>query len=188
MSQQESVIIKIQKVPARLSFPALFEAKSFTGADGKTSKPAFAATFILDKAKNAEDIAAIKAGIEKVKQAQWPNKKVQLRGVCLRDGSEKSETDGYGPGIMFIAARNEKRPGVVDRDLTPLTGEEGKPYAGCYVYGTIRLWAQDNAWGKRINASLRNVQFVKDGEPFGEKQAAPEDEFSALPDDDQSPI
>ena len=187
MSQQESVIIKIQKVPARLSFPALFEPKSFVGADGKASKPAFSATFILDKAKNAEDIAAIKAGIEKVIKAQWPTKRPQLRGVCLRDGAEKSETDGYGPGIMFIAARGNKRPGVVDRNLAPLTAEDGKPYAGCYVYGTIRLWAQDNAWGKRVNASLRNIQFVRDGEPFGEKPTAPEEEFSELP-DDESPI
>ncbi len=44
----------------------------------------------------------------------------------------------------------------------------------------IRLWYQDNHYGKRINASLRNVQFVKDGEPFGAKPVAPEEDFEAL--------
>ena len=186
--QDESVIVKFQKAPVRLSYPVLFEARSFKGPDGKLTKPAFSASFILDIVKNAEDIKAVQAAIEKIKQSKWPGKKLILKQCCLHSGDEKPDTDGYGSGIMYVSARNEKRPGVVDRDLTPLTAEDGKPYAGCYVYGTIRLWAQDNDWGKGVNASLRNVQFVRDGEPFGEKQAAPEEEFSALPDDDQSPI
>ena len=31
----------------------------------------------------------------------------------------------------------------------------------------IRLWWQDNQFGKRINASLEVVRFRKDGEAFG---------------------
>jgi hypothetical protein len=31
----------------------------------------------------------------------------------------------------------------------------------------VELWAQDNQYGKRINASLGGVQFAKDGESFG---------------------
>ena len=83
---------------------------------------------------------------------------------------------------MYVSARSVKRPGVVDRDLSPLTAEDGKPYAGCYVFATIRLWAQDNQWGKRINASLRNVQFIKDGEAFGEKPVAPDEDFTPVED------
>ena len=30
----------------------------------------------------------------------------------------------------------------------------------------VELWAQDNNYGKRINASLAGVQFAKDGEAF----------------------
>ena len=79
---------------------------------------------------------------------------------------------------MFISAANKKRPTVVDRDNSPLTSEDGKPYSGCYVDGVVRLWWQDNQFGKRINASLEVVRFRKDGEAFG---AAPVS-ASVLPD------
>ena len=177
----EQVVIKLTARPVRLSYPALFEARAFQGADGNISKPAFSATFLLDKAANAIDIKAIQAGIEKVKASQWPGKKLTVK-TCLHDGSEKADTDGYGEGVMYVSARSDKRPGVVDRDLSPLTAEDGKPYAGCYVFATIRLWAQDNQWGKRINASLRNVQFIKDGDPFGEKPVAPDEDFTPVED------
>ena len=32
----------------------------------------------------------------------------------------------------------------------------------------MTLWAQNNGYGKRINAQLDGVQFVRDGEAFGE--------------------
>jgi hypothetical protein len=32
----------------------------------------------------------------------------------------------------------------------------------------ISLWAQDNSWGKRINATLLGAQFHSDGEAFGD--------------------
>jgi hypothetical protein len=56
---------------------------------------------------------------------------------------------------------------VVDRDRTPLTASDGKPYAGCFVNAVVELWAQDNQYGKRINASLGGVQFAADGDAFG---------------------
>jgi hypothetical protein len=42
------------------------------------------------------------------------------------------------------------------------------------------VWAQDNQYGKRINAALRAVQFVKDGAPFGEGNIDVSQEFTAL--------
>jgi hypothetical protein len=85
---------------------------------------------------------------------------------------------------MFINARSDKRPGVVNRDMTPLTKDDNKPYAGCYVNATVRIWGQDNQYGKRINAALRAVQFVKDGKPFGEGNIDVNKEFTPLPEDD----
>jgi hypothetical protein len=97
-------------------------------------------------------------------------------------GKRKSY-DGY-EGMFVIASNNRTRPTVVDRDLTPLVEEDGKPYSGCYVNGTITLWSQDNQYGKRVNANLRAVQFVKDGDAFGVKPADAEDEFDVLDGDD----
>ena len=179
---QDPLIVKFTKVPVRLSYPSLFEAKAFGGGtDG--AKPKFSAVFLLDKKRNAADIKAMQTAIAVAIREGLKGKHPGTDKICLKDGSAKEDTDGYGPDVMFVSASSETRPGVVDKDLTPLVSADGKPYAGCYVYATIRLWAQDNKWGKRVNATLRNVQFVKDGEPFGEKRVAPEDEFDAIEDD-----
>lgn len=185
MQNTEDVIIAFKRkgAPVRLSYPALFEPKKAMEEGGK---PKFGANFILDKKLHAEEIKQLQDGIKKVKIAQW-KKEISCK-TCLRDGAEKGDKDGYGDDVMFVSASNDKRPGVVDRDLTPLTAQDGKPYAGCYVYCTFRLWAQDNKFGKRVNASLRNVQFVKDGEPFGEKVPEATQDFSAVEDDEDSGV
>jgi hypothetical protein len=180
-------VVKIENV--RLSFPQLFQAKQGKDANGQPQgKAVFSAVFILDKVKNKADIDRLTKAALFTKQEKWQGKPVNLTGKSIRDGNEKEATDGYGPSIMFISARNEKRPGVVNRDLTPLTAEDGKPYAGCYVNATVRCWAQDNGYGKRINWALRNVQFLKDGEPFGEKPVAAEQEFTAVADDGEGGV
>lgn len=172
--------LKLQNV--RLSFPALFIPKSFDD----TQEPKYSAVFLLDEDKNSDDIANIRAAIDVVLLEKYTSPKNIPKGVkkCLRNGEEKPDTDGYGPGIVFLSANSAKRVPVVDRDLTPLTDDSGKPYAGCYVNASIRLWVQDNKWGKRVNAQLRAVQFVQDGEAFGEKPVDVEEVFDAVEGDD----
>jgi hypothetical protein len=176
-------VIRLQNV--RLSFPALFQERKFSPSDAKGS---YSATFILDKKSNAKEIAEIKRAIDGLVKETFKGKHPGANRVCLRDGAEKEGTDGYGPDVMFISARTDKRPQVVARDLTPLTEDDGKPYAGCYVYATIEVWGQDNQYGKRVNAKLRAVQFFKDGSPFGEASIDVNKEFAPIPDDDESPV
>jgi hypothetical protein len=57
----------------------------------------------------------------------------------------------------------------------------GKPYSGCYVNAVIELWAQDNKFGKRINASLMGVQFLRDGQRLSGGGVASADDFQAIP-------
>ena len=86
---------------------------------------------------------------------------------------------------MSIKAANNKRPMVIDRDKSPLTEDDNKIYAGCYVNAVIELWFQNNGFGKRVNANLLGVQFLKDGEPFGDNAGASADDFDAFGDDDE---
>lgn len=179
-----SSIIKLEKV--RLSFPSLFRERKFAPTDAKGS---YSATFILDKKSNAQGIADVKRAIETLVREVFKGKHPGAQKVALRDGSEKADTAGYGDGVMFVNARTDKRPQVVARDLSPLTEEDDKCLAGDYVNATIELWAQDNQYGKRINAKLRAVQFVKTGERFGEGAVVINKEFVPLADDDdESPV
>jgi len=64
-----------------------------------------------------------------------------------------------------------------------LTENDNRIYAGCYVNAIVVLWAQNNNYGKRINANLLGVQFVADGSPFGDGgTSAGVDDFDAFGD------
>ncbi len=176
--------MKVKLSNVRLAFPALFEAKTVNGEGA----PAFSASFLL-----TPDHPAIKElldAFEKMGQekwgAKWPTVKKTIEAkdaFALHNGDSKAEYEGY-EGNFFISARNKTRPVVLDRDKSPLVESDGKPYAGCYVNASIELWAQDNNYGKRINASLRGVQFLKDGEAFAGGGVASADEFDDLATDD----
>ena len=177
MGQDGSATVRLRNV--RLSFPALFEPRSME--EGK--KPTFQATFLMDPAgANPEDDNAkyLKQAIDAVVKAAFKGKHPGRDRVCLRDGADKAERgiDGY-EGKWFCSSSCQKQPTVVDRVLTPLVAKDNRPYAGCYVNATVRLWAQDSKeYGKRVNAQLRAIQFWGDGDPFGEGAASAEDEFA----------
>ena len=169
-------IIKLENV--RLSFPQLFKARAIE--EGK--EPTFGATFLLDSEKHKVLIAKIEKAIERVALDEW-KKKVNLsdRNKCLHDGNEKPDFEGYGDGIMFLRTSSRTRPPVVNSDLSPITEEDGVIYAVCYVNATVRLYAWDHkTGGKGVSASLRAVQFVKDGESFGAGKVDAESEFDSL--------
>lgn len=176
-------IVKLQDV--RLSFFDGFVPRAQTGDDGKAGTPKYSSTFLFPK--NHPAVAAINAAIEKVAKEKWGEKapailkSLRANGkVCLRDGATKSEYEGFD-GNFFTAASSIKRPRIVARDNSPLTQNDGKPYSGCFVNGSIEVWAQDNKFGKRVNAGLRGVQFLRDGDSFGGGGApVGEDEFDAL--------
>jgi len=172
--------MKIKLTNVRLAFPVLFEAKTVNGE----GKPAFSASFLIDPAD--PQIRAINQAIEQVAKEKWGAKAdvilKQMRAqdkTALHDGDLKANYDGF-PGNLYVSARSATRPLVIDKDKSPLVEADGKPYAGCYVNASIELWAQDNNYGKRVNASLRGVQFFRDGDAFAGGGAASEDEFDDI--------
>lgn len=172
--------MKVKMNNVRLAFPQLFEAKTVNGE----GKPAFSASFLL--APNHAAVKDLKAAIEKVGAdkwgAKWPAIKKAMEAAdktCLHNGDTKAEYAGYEDNL-FVSARNQVRPTVLDADKSPLTAQDGKVYAGCYVNAVIELWAQDNNYGKRINASLMGVQFYDDGDAFAGGGVADADDFDDL--------
>jgi len=164
------------KVNARLSFPNLFTASAFE----PNQTPKFGAMLIVPK--GSKDHADIKTAIKACIAEKWPKGMPPGLKLCLRDGGEKAHMDGFGDEVVFFNATNPKRPTVVDRDRTPLSEADGKPYAGCYVLALVDFWAQDNQFGKRVNATLTGVQFVRDGDSFGGARVAAADDFDVLDD------
>lgn len=172
--------MKIKLDNVRLAFPALFEAETVNGE----GDPAFSAALLMEPGHPAE--AQLRAGFEQIGKEKWGAKWPDIKKVmekadkwCLHDGDLKSQYAGF-EGNLYVSARSKTRPLVIDRDRSPLTAADGKPYAGCYVNASIELWAQDNNYGKRINATLRGVQFYKDGDAFAGGAPADADEFDDI--------
>lgn len=166
--------MQIKLLNVRLSFPDLFKPKSVNG-----SEPKYAAAFLLDKTQDAAQIARIRTAMKAVAAEKFGATPPKGLKVCLHEGAEK-EYDGYTAENMYISTSAAARPTVIDRDMTPLTAEDNKPYAGCFVNAVIRLWAQDNQYGKRINAQIQGVQFVNDGDAFGADPFKAEDHFAPV--------
>jgi len=164
--------MKVKLTNVRLVFPVLFEARTVNGE----GKPAFSASFLLDPAD--PQVKALNQAIEQVAKDKWGARAGHILKqmlaqdkVALHDGDLKTNYDCF-PGNLYVSARSATRPPVIDKDKRPLTEKDGKPYAGCFVNASIELWPQDNNYGKRVNASLRGVQFFRDGDSFAGGGAA----------------
>lgn len=174
--------VKLKNV--RLAFSNIFTASSVGDSDDKR----FSAVFIFEPGD--ENHKAISAAIKAAASEKWKGdaekvlKAIMAKNdICLQDGAAMSEYDGFD-GKKFLRASNKARPTVIDRDRSPLTEADGRPYSGCYVNAIVDVWAQDNKYGKRINASLSGVQFKADGDAFSGGRVASAEQFDAEASDD----
>lgn len=191
-AKKEKRVHKVVLKNVRLSFPKLWRPDVGQRDDGTQSRK-YKAAFLIDKKRQAKLIAEIEDRIEDALEEKFGSNIPKLKPdkFCLRDGDQE-EYDGY-EGMMYVSASNSKKPPIVGRNKEPLTEDDGKPYAGCYVNAVIHIWAQNSEadkGGKRVNASLEAVQFVKDGEAFGAPAVDVDKEFEDLggdEDDDDAP-
>lgn len=171
--------MKVNLKDVRLTFPDLFEAKQFDGkGDAK-----FSGGFLFPR--DHPQIAEIQKAIIAAADDKWGAKagevlKALKAGdrLAVHDGDAK-EYDGYA-GNLFINSSNKMRPLVIGQNREPLVAADGKPYSGCYVNAIVEFWGQDNAYGKRVNASLLGVQFVRDGERLAGGGVAAQDDFDDI--------
>lgn len=175
--------MRIMLRDVRLAFPSLWKPTTPKGSSG--GEAAFSASFLLPK--NHKQLPELDKAFEALAREKWGPKAAAIlkalkqgNKLCLHDGDSKSEYEGF-EGNMFVSARSKVRPTVLDQQRQELTEADGKPYSGCYVNVSLELWAQDNSYGKRINAQLRGVQFLRDGDAFaGGSRPADADEFDEI--------
>jgi hypothetical protein len=181
MNEKNEYQVKMPNV--RISFPNLFQTSVFAGED--TGK--YDATFILDKEDHKDLIKEIKVKMKGLADEKLKGKMPADDKLCLKDGDETERDEQQG--CYVLKASTKKRPMVLDRDRAPVVESDNVIYPGAYVNSIVTLWAQDNAYGKRLNASLDGVMFCEHGEPFGPPPIAA-DEFDAFEDasDENTPF
>ena len=167
-----AVKVKLQSV--RLAFPKLFERDQY----GNHS-----ATFIIEP--NTPAFKSMESAIAQVVQEDLKGKKPASDKICMRKSSDKGgDYDGFTDANYALAANRKEsfKPNqLINRDKTPIESESVL-YPGAFVNAVVSVWAQDNSWGKRVNAELVGVQFNKDGERLGRGSTSiDDDDFEELP-------
>lgn len=179
---------RVMLLNVRLAFPTLNKPEKFDPSNEK-QEPRYSATLLVNKDDKAQ-VAAIDAAIRAAAAAKWGDNKADaaVKGltaglkIAKQDGEMKADKyDGF-EGHWAIAAHSKENapPRLLDRDKTELPRNTPKLYAGCYVNASVEFWAQDNQFGKRINAQIRGVQFASDGDAFSGARPADVDEFGVV--------
>lgn len=176
--------------PVRLAFAQnLFTA----GTVGGEGEPAYSVTAILPRDHPA--IAELEAAEVEVAKAKWDKKadatlkaiRAAGKGV-VKDGDTKTEYAGF-EGNSFVSMRSKTRPNVFGANNEQVVEADGVVYSGCYAHVMLEVWAQDNGYGKRINAQVTGVRFSRDGDSFGGGATpASADEFADLSAADDSSL
>lgn len=174
---------RVMLTNVRLAFPTLNEPEAFDG----NGKPRYSATALFEP--GTENHKKCQAAMRAAAAEKWGEAKADAAvkaltnnlKVALQNGDAKAEWDGF-EGNMFVGANSQASapPTLLDGQRKALPRDTSVIYAGCYVNMSVEFWAQDNQYGKRINASLRGVQFVKDGDSFGAGAPASTDEFGVV--------
>jgi len=168
--------VKLKNV--RLSYPSLFKRSSYEGKEGK-----YEATFLIQKSdeKLKQEIDTEIQNILKETKIKVPKS-----NYCVKDGDEKYDDDpdknNECKNNWLLKASNNSRPLILNKDKSNVIEEDEVIYAGCYVNAIVDFWVQNNKYGKRVNANLYGVQFVKDGERFGNGIIDVSSEFDDLED------
>jgi hypothetical protein len=176
---QNQPIGRVMLKNARGAFLNVFEPSTVNGE----GDPRYGATAIIEP--DHPQLAEIRKAIDAVAKEKWKDKAQGiLQGlyktgkVALHEGDEKPNYEGF-PGNYYVSAsaKQTARPGVFGPDRSPLIETDGRIYSGAYYNFSLEFWAQDNGYGKRINCTLRGLQFMRDGESFGGTRPADSDEF-----------
>lgn len=158
--------------PCRLSYTHVFNRYNPDGdqADGKYM------TNVLIPKDEKETIEAINKAIAEAKKqaivSKWGGKEPKKLDMPLRDGDEKDD-ENY-EGHLFINAKSNTRPGIVDRKKVPIVDEE-EVYSGVWAIMSVTFFGYDKNGNKGVACGLNNIMKFKDDEHFGGRISAESD-------------
>ena len=175
----------------RASFLRVDRPERFQG----TGEPKYSGNVIIEP--KGEDFKKALRGMKAAAALKWGEDKAEdivkklmaNQKVALVDGNTK-DADGYeGMWVVQANAPANTPPLLVETvngvNVKLDNETQNRIYSGCSANFLVDFWAQDNKWGRRINAQLLGIQFVKDGDPFSGSRPAGADDFDiAEPADD----
>lgn len=185
MAQDQSTKVTTGRV--RLSYVHLLEP--YSNMEGKD--PNYNVVLLIPKSDTKTLNAmkkAQKAALEAGKSSKFGGKIPPNWKNTLRDGDEEKDLDESPEyeGMTFVTVSSNRRPGIVDRSMAPITSSEVGPdgiYSGCWARVSLNAYPFSAQGNKGVSFGLQNVQKLADDEPLG-NVSTPESDFDALDDDE----
>ena len=181
----------------RFSYAHVFEPQA--AEEGK--EPRYSVSIVIPKS-DTETIEKIEAAIQQAlvdAKSKFPGGKIPKDyWNPLRDGDEDRPDDPTYEDAMFISARSNRKPGIVDANLLRIIdrrgGEAGEDfsgdispeefYSGCYGRASLIFYGFNNK-SKGVGCALSNLQKLEDGERLGGSDATKDaiSDFGSTDDD-----
>ena len=160
----------------RMSFPAIFQPSEFDG------KERYELQLLMPE--GGKDAKNCQAAIDSIAKSCKANLgKMGADRICLKDGEDFPYDSHKGMKVLTLSRPATRgAPKLLNKDLSPVTEADGVFYSGCVVKVKANIWYQDNKYGKRFNAGLIAIQFVRDDEPFGAGNDSVDDFHEVLDD------
>lgn len=170
--------------PCRLSYTHVFQKHSFDG-DEKNAK--YSTNILIPKSEK-ETVDALNKAIEAATKSaiasKWGGKKPKNLTSPLMDGDDKD--DEIYAGHWYLNAKCNTRPGIVDRDRTPIMDEE-EIYSGVWAIVSVTFFGFDVNVNKGVSCGLNNIMKFKDDEKLGGRASA-ENDFADIDDEDDDDL
>lgn len=154
----------------RVSFPELFEAKSF-----QNQTPKFSVQMLFGK---KTDLKILEKEVNRAIKEKWGDKPPKRLERPFKDGDEK-ELEGYENKIV-VNASSKFKPIIVNAGREAITDPE-EIYAGCYAHASVFAYAWEHKDEKSkavlksgVSFTLVGIQKVEDGERFVKRADAAE--------------
>lgn len=159
--------IKVVTGLVRFENVRLYEPSSIMGGQK------YSLTLVIEKTE-LETIKKIQTAFQDLRnERQIACSKQSWMPKTLRDGDVEKIDQKY-KGAYFLTTSSIEKPGIVDKDLSPLIGV-GDVYDGCYGRASITLFVYEFNGKFGIGIGLNNIQKLKEGKR--PKKKGPERDF-----------
>jgi hypothetical protein len=168
---------KIKVGPCVGSYANIFKPRAVNEGD----EPKYSISLLFDKkapanSPQAKTLAELKKMIAYVAAQKFGPKWNEIRNFKnpVRDGDvEKPDHKEYADRY-FANASSTRPPGVVNRQLVPITTDQDA-YSGCLFVAAVNVYAFDKKGSKGVALGLNNLCVFEKGERIDGRKDAAED-------------
>lgn len=129
-----------------------------------------------DKKTLAAIEEAVEAALEVGLHDKFGGKLPKVYKHPLRDGDKEREDEVYA-GCYFLTANSDRRPGIIDRDKSPIFDPE-EFYSGVYGRASLNFYPFNVNGNRGVACGLQNLQKLEDGPRLAGNMNSAEEDFA----------